>query len=153
MEVSIDNRSGRSLPISRVEELALFVLEAEAVPKTTELSISFVDLEEITEMNSMYCDKPEPTDVLSFVLDDPWETDEQKEVEQLLLGDIIINPDIAQKHAQVEEVNLDEEIWILVIHGILHLVGYDHVELNDAEVMEEREDEYFFQWELKLGIC
>ena len=69
-----------------------------------------------------------------------------------LLGDIVINPDIAQKHAVIEEVNLEEEFWILVIHGILHLLGYDHEKSEDAIVMEEREDHYFYHWQLRIGV-
>ena len=156
MEVFIDNRSGVELPLDRIKELALYVLGAEALPEATELSVSFVGIDEITELNAVYRNKPEPTDILSFELDDPWEEypckeNADKETQQLLLGDIVINPDMANKHARLEEVSLEEELWILVIHGILHLVGFDHENAEDAKAMEEKEDDYFYQWELMLG--
>jgi probable rRNA maturation factor len=68
----------------------------------------------------------------------------------LLLGDIVIQPDIARERAVAEEVDFETELWILVIHGILHLVGYDHLMDEDAAVMEAREDEHLFRWELSL---
>jgi len=152
MEISIDNRCGSPLPLQHIEELARFVLEAEGLPKNTELSVSFVGLAEISELNSTYRNKTGPTDILSFELDDPWDASITQEDDQVFVGDIVINPDIAQKNAALEEVTLEEELWVLVIHGILHLVGYDHIEPEDARVMEHKEDKYFEQWELKLGV-
>ena len=127
MNIIIDNRSAQDLPLDRIEELARYVLCAEGMPDTTELSVSFVDLEEITQLNSLYRDRNEPTDVLSFEMDDPGSED----TEPLIIGDVVINPDIARKHALLEEVSFEEELWILLIHGILHLVGLDHEDEDD----------------------
>jgi len=152
MEIHIDNRSGQELPLDKLKELAVFVLEQEEVPFNTELSISLVDLEEISHLNAQYRGKEGPTDILSFELDDPWDTQDLEEGVQLLLGDIVINPQEAQKHALLEEVSLEEELWVLVIHGILHLLGFDHIQQDEALIMEEREDRYFQQWEMRLGV-
>ena len=152
MEVHIENRSSVELPIGHIRDLALFVLRAEGLSESTELSVSFVGLDEITSLNAAYRGKEEPTDVLSFELDDPWVEGMFDDGEQLLLGDIVINPDLAQKHAHIEEVTLEEELWILVIHGILHLVGYDHLETEETQLMEDREDRYFSSWEIELGV-
>ena len=152
MEINVDNRSGQELPVERIEELALFVLEREGIRKTAELSLSFVEPDEITELNTRYRAKPEPTDVLSFELDNPWDETAQEDTGQLLLGDIVICPDIAKEHACLEEVSLEEELWILVIHGILHLLGYDHADEDEALLMEKKEDDYFLLWEARVGI-
>ena len=152
MEVHIENRSAVELPIGHIRDLALFVLRAEGLSESTELSVSFVGLDEITSLNTVYRGKEEPTDILSFELDDPWAEETHDGSEQLLLGDIVINPDLAQKHANIEEVTLEEELWILVIHGILHLVGYDHLEAEEMQLMEDREDRYFSSWEIELGV-
>jgi probable rRNA maturation factor len=174
--IGIDNRCGTELPIGRIEELAGFVLQSEGVADGAELSISFVPIDEIAELNAAYRNRPEPTDVLSFALDEPDDSfqasgqqpqpaavgqqppeaaGQQALPQQLpqlpqLLGDIVINPDIAQKHALIEEVTLEEELWVLVIHGILHLLGYDHEDVEEASLMEEREDDYFYQWQLRI---
>jgi len=161
MKILIDNRSGQELPITHIEELAAFVLMAEGLPEDIELSVSFVDLEEITSLNTMYRNKAEPTDVLSFeldpFLDEKSFADEEGftvggggDLEQILIGDIVINPDVAAKHAKLDEVSFEEELWLLLIHGILHLVGYDHEDADDQELMEEKEDRYFIQWVHKV---
>jgi probable rRNA maturation factor len=153
-DIAIDNRSGSDLPLARVEELALFVLGRELgredLPASVELSISFVDIDEMTQLNATYRKKPEPTDVLSFEMDDPWTGTPERDGGHTMLGDIVIQPDIARLRADGEELSFEEELWVLVIHGILHLLGYDHIAAPDAEKMEAREDEHFSQWRLKL---
>jgi probable rRNA maturation factor len=66
----------------------------------------------------------------------------------ILMGDIVICPDVARERAESEDISFEEELWVLIIHGILHLAGYDHEEADEMAVMEGREDEYFSQWEL-----
>ena len=151
MKILIDNRSGQDLPLTHIEELAAFVLGAEGMPGTTELSVSFVDIEEITSLNATYRDKDEPTDVLSFIMDNTMEEEEFSPfswfgLEQILIGDVIINPDVARQRTSVDEVSFEEELWLLLIHGILHLVGYDHEDPDDMGLMEETEDRYFVSW-------
>jgi probable rRNA maturation factor len=152
MNILIDNRSDRELPLSRIEELVGFVLEREGANDKLELSVSFVTLDEIIELNTIYRDKPEPTDVLSFELDDPWAEVDEDDAGTILLGDIVINPELAKQRTLQEELSFEEELWFLVIHGILHLLGFDHLEELAAIEMEAREDEHFYQWELKLGV-
>jgi probable rRNA maturation factor len=173
IEVLIDNRSDQKLPLERIADLASFVFAREMTTqehKNTaekdvayELSLSFVGIAEITELNSAYRGKAVATDVLSFELDDPFAqppdptTDPATGLatgpakERRLLGDIVIQPDIARERAVVEEVGFEEELWILVIHGMLHLLGYDHATEEDALQMEALEDEHFRQWELSLN--
>jgi probable rRNA maturation factor len=151
IDVVIDNRSGQELPLEHIARLATAVLERELSERgggddDIELSLSFVDVDEITRLNSVYRDRTEPTDILSFELDDPWAKPAAKE-ERILLGDIVIQPDIARDRAAAEEVSLEQELWILVIHGVLHLLGYDHATGEDARLMEAREDEHFLCWE------
>jgi probable rRNA maturation factor len=146
MEISIDNRSGQLLPLERVEELAAFVLESAGLPQVTELALSFVDRDEITSLNTKYRAKPEPTDVLSFELDDPSDFSAYDGTEELLIGDVIINPDVAREHAVRDGLSLEEQLWVLVIHGILHLVGYDHIKDDQAKLMEAAEDDYLYRF-------
>jgi probable rRNA maturation factor len=152
---AIDNRSEQELPLQRAGALASFVLEREFAGRRVmsgdlELSLSFVGRDEIRQLNAAYRGKDEATDVLSFQLDDPWANADSDEMDCLLLGDIVIQPDIARERSVKEEVDFETELWILIIHGILHLIGYDHMTPDDAAKMEAREDEHLFQWERKL---
>lgn len=137
-------------------ELALFTLMQEECPETTEVSVSFVDNEEMTKLNESYRGKVGPTDVLSFECDglDDDEFEEEgfyegsmiPEDEPYLLGDIVIAPDIAE-HQCVEFGNtFIDELNLLLVHGLLHLCGYDHLEDEEAREMEARELEILRAW-------
>jgi probable rRNA maturation factor len=160
LELVVDNRSGQELPLARLAALADFVFVREraqahrekvAESPTFELSLSFVDVDEITQLNATYRACAKPTDVLSFELDDPWDTALTPDAGRVLIGDIVIQPDIARQRAAAEEVSFEEELWILLIHGLLHLLGYDHVIEPDAARMEEREDEHLLQWQAHVA--
>lgn len=148
VDIAIDNRSGQELPLTRIEELAAFVLRREGPAGSVELSISFVDVDEMIHLNTTYRGRTEPTDILSFELDDPWAERPHEGDSHTLLGDIVIQPDIARDRARAEEITFEEELWVLVIHGILHLLGHDHMTQADAAKMEEIEDACFAQWEM-----
>lgn len=135
-----------------IEELANFVLEWEGKPENTEVSISFVDDEEIAYLNETYRDKKGPTDVLSFEcdgFDDDFDDDipmpEGVEV-PFELGDIIIAVDVAERQTQEFGTTFKEEIELLLTHGLLHLCGYDHIEDDEAEVMEALEKRILAAW-------
>lgn len=119
------------------EELSSFLMEcgervmgAEGCGEDAELSIAIVDDAGIQELNSKYRGIDSPTDVLSF----PQEDDR-------ILGDVVISLETAERQASEEGRPLKEELCILLIHGVLHLLGYDHEEEEEAEEMEEREAE------------
>jgi probable rRNA maturation factor len=154
MEVMTDNRSGTELPLARVEKLAAFVLERETHERKRdgeglELSFSFVTSGEMAQLNAQYRGKQGPTDVLSFELDDPWAPPPEQGAEGVLIGDVVICPDVAREHAERDGITFDEQLWILAIHGTLHLLGYDHEDAKGARLMEAREDDYLRQWELE----
>ena len=93
---------------------------------TYEISLLITDDETIHNLNKEYRQKDKPTDVLSFPMDD-----------EVLLGDIVISIDTAKKQAEEREINIDREAAFLFIHGLLHLLGYDH------ETSAEDEKEMF----------
>ncbi len=92
------------------------------------LSLNLIGKEKIRELNKQYRSKDKPTDVLSFPLlhlDNPLAT--QTPPDGILeLGDIFISPDIAQEKAIIAHTSLEQELAFLVVHGFLHLLGYDH---------------------------
>lgn len=136
--------------------LANAVLIAEKVGEDVEVSIMFVDELTITDLNERFMGKEGPTDVLSFPIDEgppesgripdsggrgPGDTDEEPEESPLLLGDVVICPSVAKKNAPEHAGTYENELALLLVHGLLHLLGMDHMEDDEAEAMEARERE------------
>jgi probable rRNA maturation factor len=139
MLVSVtSHRDPEPLDLSAFEHLGRFVLDREEVPDAAELSVAIVDAEEIAHLNELYRKVEGPTDVLSFGCDD-WCAAEGDE--PITLGDVIIAPEIAQVQAAELDVTVESELNLLLTHGILHLLGYDHETDDDAAVMQARERE------------
>lgn len=135
-----------------LEELALFALAFEGRAENTEVSVTFVTDEEIAELNETYRGKEGPTDVLSFEcdgIDTPGFDEAVAEDEAFELGDIVIAPDIAEAQAKDFGTTFEQEISLLLVHGMLHLCGYDHMEEDEAVIMEAREDEILRAWEAR----
>ena len=123
----------------------------EEVPENTEVSITFVDDEEIAQLNEEYRGKFGPTDVLSFEcdgLDDEFELfdDDAFEEPEITLGDIVIATDVANRQKDEYGTTFEQEISLLLVHGLLHLCGYDHIEDEDAVVMEALEKKILSAW-------
>jgi len=97
-----------------------------------ELTIRIVDEAESAELNLTYRNKQGPTNVLSFPADIP----EEVELEKQLLGDLIICAPIVEREAKQQEKTSEAHWAHMVIHGTLHLLGYDHIEDKDADIME-----------------
>jgi len=103
--------------------------------QSAELTIRIVDKNEMTELNSTYRHKNKPTNVLSFPFDMPAECRD----ETPLLGDIIICAEVIHEEAVQQEKTVEAHWAHMVVHGTLHLLGYDHEKNTDAEVMEAEE--------------
>lgn len=144
---TISHREDELLDLDGFVNLALFVLEVENAPDQCEVSIAVVDIEEMTSLNEQYRDKTGPTDVLSFPCDDP--TDMSTPDQPITLGDIIIAPDIALSQAAEYGHTAEEELNLLLVHGVLHLLGYDHIEDDEASVMQARERSILEAWALR----
>jgi probable rRNA maturation factor len=145
MRISIvSHRTPEPLDLSAFERLAAFVLDREEVPEFAELSIAIVDTVEIAELNEKYRGKSGPTDVLSFECDDLCAVAEPDE--PVMIGDVVIAPDVARKNAEELGHTVEEELNLLLVHGALHLLGYDHEEHADAEAMQARERALLTAW-------
>jgi probable rRNA maturation factor len=135
--------------------LAQLVLREERVDPDAEMSVVFVDEPTITQLNERYLDGDGPTDVLAFPLDaggrppgrHPDEggrgpgTAADADEPPFVLGDVVISPSVARRQAQAHGTPLDDELALLVVHGVLHLLDYDHADPADAEQMRRRERE------------
>ena len=134
--VLISNRQDRPVDEEALRALARVTLRGEGIDRA-ELSVSFVGQDEIAGLHERFMDEPGPTDVLSFPLDDVDEAKEQGSVR--LLGDVVVAP------AEAVRNNPDDpeaELRLLLVHGILHLLGYDHEDDGGRTRMWERQERY-----------
>lgn len=143
MDVFLANEQGVPLDEPLLAALARHTLEAENVEAAAELSILFVGPDHIRRLNARYAGDDYATDVLAFPM---MEDDE----ESLLLGDVVVCPAVAQANAEKAGATLDRELRTLVVHGTLHLLGYDHQ--NDAQraAMDKRTNEIITSFETKV---
>ena len=143
MDVIIDDgyRAEEMRSIVDIEGLVAFAAASEHKPENSEVSISFVDDGRMQELNRDYRGLDRPTDVLSFEcdnLDDGFMVPADDEV-PYELGDIVIAPDVAERQAPEYGLDLADELSLLLVHGTLHLCGYDHLDDGEALEMEQRE--------------
>lgn len=118
------------------------VAELEALFPQTEVDITLVDDAAIHELNRTYRGIDRPTDVLSFALDEGEEEPEVDDDEiEHLLGDVIISAPTAVRQGEEYGHGLEREMTYLAVHGMLHLLGYDHMEEKDKLIMRKREEE------------
>lgn len=136
-----------------IREIVLEVLDYESCPYEAELSVVLTDNEEIRRMNREYRGIDKPTDVLSFPMleypkpsDFSWVEEEygecfNPETGELVLGDIILSADKVKEQAECYGHSTARELAFLVAHSMLHLCGYDHMEDQEREEMERRQNE------------
>jgi probable rRNA maturation factor len=129
-----DEQTDVEVDADRWADLASAVLQAEG--RTGELTLTFVDRDEIAALNIEHLGGSGPTDVLSFPLDDAAAAIPGVPV---LLGDVVVCPAVAAAQAPTHAGTLDDELALLVVHGVLHVLGHDHAEDADAAVMRARE--------------
>jgi len=123
----------------RLRDVVRAVLDGEEVAEA-EISLAFVDNPTIHRLNQRYLQHDEPTDVLSFPLSEP--------NAKKLAGELVIGVEIAQVQAAERGHDVQAELALYVIHGLLHLCGYDDHEPADAAAMHERERHYLRQLDL-----
>lgn len=130
-----------AVDVDRWSRLARDVLTAEG--RRGELTLTFIDRDEIAALNEEHMGKVGPTDVLSFPLDadddsgsDPADA---AGAMPILLGDVVVCPAVADEQAASHAGTLDDELALLVVHGVLHVLGHDHAEADETAVMRARE--------------
>jgi probable rRNA maturation factor len=149
-----DEQNDVAVDAKRWATLVEQVLAAEGVRGAAELSVLFVAEDEIALLNEQFLGKAGPTDVLAFPIDaaevevlatpSPASTGPDRSPpdpgdEPLLLGDVVICPAVAARQAPDHAGTVDDELALLVVHGTLHVLGYDHAERDEAERMRGRE--------------
>lgn len=139
--VSVSNeQTAVTIDVERWHTVAEAVLRVAVDTAAVEMAVMFVDVETIAALNEQYLGVDGPTDVLSFPLDEPGEARDGSGP-PVLLGDVVICPEIALANAPRHAGSLDDEIALLLVHGILHLLGHDHAEDDEAALMRQRQTE------------
>lgn len=146
MTIEILDESGHGLDVRRLAQLTRFVLDRMRVHPLAELCIKAVDEDTIAQLNAQWMDKEGPTDVLAFPMDELRPGAVNDELEEGVLGDLVLCPDVAARQADAAGHGEQEELDLLTVHGILHLLGYDHAEPEEHREMFGLQDQLLEQW-------
>ena len=142
MKIELINDSAYKCDENGIKSLADFTLGKLGIHPDSELSIRLVNEDEITQLHIKWMDLPGATDVLSFPMDEmkPNSASNGPGV----IGDIVLCPAFAEKNGKQ---SLADELQLLTVHGVLHLLGYDHEELEEEKHMFGLQEEYLKQWQ------
>ncbi len=132
-------------------EAALRHVAPKAAESNPEITIRIVDETESAELNETYRQKPKPTNILSFPFEMPPEIAQEitQEMDQTILGDLVICAPVVAREVKEQGKNPEAHWAHLTVHGVLHLLGWDHIDPNEAEAMEQQEREIL----ASLGIA
>ena len=135
-----------------IRRSCIAVLRNENFEGPAEISVTFVDNEEIRKLNAQYRDKDIETDVLSFPMGADGEYDTNLDTGAKILGDVVLSIEKAQEQAELYGHGLNREVGYLTVHSMLHLLGYDHMEPLDKVHMREREELVMHQLGLDVRL-
>ena len=145
MGIEIANNSGVACNEDQIVDVAAFALDKMGIHPESDLGITLVDEDEITKLHVQWMNLPGPTDVLSFPMDElkPFSASDGPGI----IGDIVICPQFAAR--QAVNHSAEDEISLLTVHGVLHLLGFDHVEEEEHKVMFGLQDKTLAEWRAK----
>ena len=156
MSIEIANESGVDVDEPQLAGLARHVLDDMRVHPLAELSVLLVDEPAMTELHVRWMGEEGPTDVLAFPMDElrlpqPGSThgdhgSSDPDAVDVLLGDVVICPQVAAAQAAAADHDVQDEIDLLCTHGILHLLGYDHAEPEEHATMFGLQDRLLASW-------
>ena len=141
MTIELVNRSGALVPDKEITSLLNYGIEYMELNPECEISLSFVDVQEMEELHIKWMQEDGPTDVLSFPMDMPENKDDV-----VTLGDIVISPAVAAQQAASAGHSVEDEMYILATHGLLHILGYDHADPDEEKVMFALQEKIVKEW-------
>ena len=151
MSIDIANESGVAVGEVELAALARHVLDRLGIHPLAELSVLLVDEDAMADLHQRWMGEPGPTDVLAFPMDElrpphlGGNRDDQGP-EPGLLGDVVLCPQVAAEQAEKAGHSTQDELELLCVHGILHLLGYDHAEPEEHAVMFGTQDQLLQTW-------
>jgi probable rRNA maturation factor len=150
MSIEVLDESGYALDVTRLAALSRFVMDRMRVHPLAELCIKAVDEQTISALNEQWMEKEGPTDVLAFPMDELRPGLVNEEPEEGVLGDLVLCPEVARRQGETAGHGRDAELELLTVHGILHLLGYDHAEPDEHRVMFGLQDDLLAQWRTRV---
>lgn len=142
MPIDLVDRSDWEFAIPDIDSLLSFAMQELGIDLACDLGVTLVTPVEMTQLHVKWMDEPGPTDVLSFPMDEI-----RPHTSQIgILGDIVLCPSIAQSQASAAGHTFDHEISVLSVHGLLHIVGYDHANPSDEKIMFDLQDSIVHLW-------
>lgn len=142
MAIEITNRSGIAYSEEDLDSLFRFGMTELGLSSECDLDVLLVDEEEMTQLHIKWMDEPGPTDVLTFPMDEL----RPHTNEPGILGDIVLCPQVAIRQAESANHAFTHEVSILGIHGLLHIVGYDHANTKDEKEMFDLQESIVARW-------
>lgn len=132
MPVFLADEQAEPVEVNRLVAVATFALAQLRVPAEMECAVLLVDTETIAALNAEHMGHDGPTDVLAFPIDEPGES---LQGPPAILGDVVLCPAVALMQAKTQGHSVDDELAMLTVHGILHLLGWDHRDANEEAAM------------------
>ncbi len=146
MSVDVNNESGLEADSPGLVRLATFALDQLRIHAQAELSVLLVDEDTMSAYHEKYLGEPGPTDVLSFPMDELQPPEEDEEAPLGMLGDIVLCPAVTSRQAAEHGRSAEAEAEYLLVHGILHLLGYDHADGAEKVEMFALKDQIIAAW-------
>jgi probable rRNA maturation factor len=146
VSIEVLNESGDSLDVAGLSRLSRFVLDRMRVHPLAELCLKLVDESTIAELNEKWMEKTGPTDVLAFPMDELRPGLVNEEPEEGVLGDLVLCVAVAERQAAEAGHRTQDEVELLTVHGILHLLGYDHAEPDEHMEMFDLQARLLEEW-------
>ena len=146
VSIEVLDESGAGLDVQHLASLSRFVMDQMRVHPLAELCIKAVDVDTMAELNEQWMEKEGPTDVLAFPMDELRPGLVDQEPEEGVLGDLVLCPDVAVRQGETAGHGTEAELELLTVHGILHLLGYDHAEPEEHREMFGLQDRLLEEW-------
>jgi probable rRNA maturation factor len=155
MSIDIANESGVEVDEAGLVAVARFTLDELRIHPLAELSVLLVDERAMTDLHERWMGEPGPTDVLAFPMDElrPPQPGSREDngPDPGLLGDVVLCPQVAAGQAKQAGHSTQDELSLLCVHGILHLLGYDHAEPEEHAAMFALQDQLLKTWRATAG--
>jgi probable rRNA maturation factor len=149
--VELQDRSSTQVDPDRLVAQAQFLITELGLHPDTELSLALVDPDEMALLHEEWMDLPGPTDVLSFPMDELHVPEPGEQPVAGILGDVVLCPQVAEEQGRTAGHGRDDELELLLTHGVLHLLGHDHAEPDEHEVMFALQGRLLAAWRARGG--
>jgi probable rRNA maturation factor len=146
VSIEVLDESGAGLDATDLSRLSRFVMDEMRVHPQAELCVKLVDEATIAELNARWMEKEGPTDVLAFPMDELRPGLVNEDPEEGVLGDLVLCVSVAERQATEAGHPVQDEVELLTVHGILHLLGYDHAEPDEHKEMFDLQAQLLERW-------